>query len=71
MFFSSTDPVTPDAQGRLTLPPRLRNLLGMGRDVVVMGVSDHLEVWDGPAWDRYEQEHSMAYRSGALSLGGV
>jgi len=63
--------VTPDAQGRLTLPPRLRNLLGMGRDVVVMGVSDHLEVWDGPTWDRYEGQHSMAYRSGALSLGGV
>ncbi len=71
MFFSSTEPVTPDAQGRLTLPPRLRNLLGMGRDVVVMGVSDHLEVWDGPTWDRYEEQHSVAYRSGALSLGGV
>ncbi len=69
MFFSSTDQVAPDAQGRLTISPRLRQQVGAGREVVVIGVFDHLEIWDAATWDRYEEQNSMAYRSGVLELG--
>jgi MraZ protein len=68
MFFGSADRVAPDAQGRLTISPKLRAHL-TGREVMVIGVFDHLEVWDAPAWQRYELENEMAYSSGALELG--
>jgi MraZ protein len=69
MFFGSAERVSPDTQGRLVISPRLRAHLNFGREVVVMGVFDHLEVWDAAAWEHYEEQNAMAYRSGALELG--
>jgi MraZ protein len=68
MFFGSAERVGPDAQGRLTISPKLRAHL-TGREVIVIGVFDHLEVWDAPAWEQYERENEIAYSSGALELG--
>lgn len=39
-----------DKQGRVTLPAGLMKQASLGRDVVVLGVGDHLEVWDRGAW---------------------
>jgi MraZ protein len=69
MFFGSAERTAPDTQGRLVIPTRLRSRLSFGREVVVTGVFDHLEIWDAAAWDRYEQQNAMAYSSGALELG--
>jgi MraZ protein len=69
MFFGSAERVDPDSQGRMTISPKLRAQLTSGREVVVMGVFDHLEIWDAAAWERYEQMNATAYRSGALELG--
>jgi MraZ protein len=57
-------------QGRLTIPGRLRELVGMGREVVVTGVSSRIEIWPGPAWERYEQEHLQSYLEGAVQPDG-
>ena len=35
-----------DAQGRVVIPPRLRDAAGMSGDVDVLGIVDHLEVWN-------------------------
>lgn len=35
-----------DAQGRVSLPPRLRTSAGMSGDVDVLGQVDYLEVWN-------------------------
>ena len=43
---------TPDKQGRVTIPPALLEHAKLGRDVVVAGVNDHLEIWDRAAWRR-------------------
>ena len=39
-----------DRQGRVLVPPHLATHAGLGRDVVVAGVHDHLEVWDRDTW---------------------
>lgn len=41
-----------DKQGRFVVPGKLREYAGLGRDVVVAGVNDHLEIWDRAAWQR-------------------
>jgi MraZ protein len=51
-FFSGASETTPDKQGRVSLPPALLAHAKLGRDVVVAGVNDHLEIWDRAAWKR-------------------
>jgi MraZ protein len=40
----------PDAQGRLTLPAHLRDYAGLKNDAIVIGNSDHLEIWEPGRW---------------------
>jgi transcriptional regulator MraZ len=51
-FFSGASEQTPDKQGRVSIPPALLAHAKLGRDVVVAGVNDHLEIWDRAAWKR-------------------
>ena len=39
-----------DSSGRVTLPPSLMGHAGIGKEVVVVGVGDHLEVWSREQW---------------------
>ncbi|NMC69870.1 MAG: division/cell wall cluster transcriptional repressor MraZ [Myxococcales bacterium] len=38
--------LTLDGHGRVLLPPALRDWAGVGKEVIWVGVGDHLEVWD-------------------------
>jgi MraZ protein len=51
-FFSGATHATPDRQGRVIIPPVLIDHGKLGRDVVVHGANDHLEIWDRDAWRR-------------------
>jgi MraZ protein len=51
-FFSGAAEADLDKQGRLMLPSALIDHAKLGRDVVVAGVHDHLEIWDRDAWRR-------------------
>ena len=39
-----------DKQGRVVVPPALAEHAGIGKDVIVAGVHDHIEIWDRSAW---------------------
>jgi len=39
-----------DRQGRVMIPSRLIEYAKLGREVVVAGVHDHLEIWDRAIW---------------------
>jgi MraZ protein len=45
-----------DRQGRVMIPAALIDHGGLGRDVVVAGVRDHLEIWDRAAWRKELKE---------------
>jgi MraZ protein len=49
-FFSGATEGELDRQGRLMLSAALLEHAKLGRDVVVAGVNDHLEIWDRAAW---------------------
>jgi len=42
-----------DKQGRVRLPENLLTWVGLSGDVALIGVKDHLEVWDDEAWAEY------------------
>jgi MraZ protein len=41
-----------DRQGRVMLPAPLLEHAQLDKDIVVVGVRDHLEIWDREAWKR-------------------
>jgi MraZ protein len=49
-FYSGAAEGELDKQGRLMVPAALIAHAKLGRDVVVAGVNDHLEIWDRAAW---------------------
>ena len=49
-FFSGATEVEPDRQGRVMIPAALLEHAGLGKEVVVAGVHDHLEIWDRAKW---------------------
>jgi MraZ protein len=49
-FFSGATDQELDKQGRVMIPPSLIRHAGLGREVVVAGIHDHLEIWDRAAW---------------------
>jgi len=49
-FFSQVRPVQLDKQGRIRLPEQLLKQVDLKRDVVLIGVKDHLEIHDRNAW---------------------
>ena len=44
-----------DSNGRVTLPPPLLSHAGVAKEVVVVGVGDHLEVWERERWLREQR----------------
>ncbi len=71
MFFGNAERVDLDVQGRLVIPRKLRETVGLGRDVAVIGVSDRLEVWAEDAWERFTRAHETSYASGRLVPDGA
>ena len=49
-FFSGAAEADLDKQGRVMVPRELIEHARLGRDVVVAGVNDRLEIWDRAAW---------------------
>ncbi len=54
MFFSAGDEVTPDKQGRISIPAPLRDYAALDREVVVVGMNDRLEIWNADSWQAYQ-----------------
>jgi len=62
VLFSGASDEIPDRQGRITVPPALRDYAGLDRDVVVVGKNTTAEIWDAQAWETYlaTQEESFS-----------
>jgi len=61
MFSSASSDETPDKQGRITVPPKLREWANLSKDVVVIGAMNRLEIWDEAAWTAYSEEQEAAF----------
>ena len=49
-FLADAHEVTPDQQGRIVIPQRLRLYARMGAEVVITGRMKRAEIWDAQAW---------------------
>lgn len=53
-LYSSAFDDTPDKQGRVTIPPPLREWAQLQRDCVVIGNDTTIEIWDEVGWQQWE-----------------
>lgn len=61
VFLSGAVDQQPDRQGRVLIPPMLRDYASLGNDVVVIGVGTRAEIWDRKAWESYLQDKEQGY----------
>lgn len=45
-----------DKQERILIPPTLREYAAFDREIVLVGVLDHFEIWSRENWDRENQQ---------------
>lgn len=55
-LFAGASDVSPDKQGRILIPPHLREYAGLDGEVIVAGLSNYIEIWSADSWqDEWEQ----------------
>ena len=57
-----TSKVELDSQGRLLLNERLRKRAGLKDQITMIGVRDHIELWNSESWEQYLSDHMVQYQ---------
>ena len=67
-FFAGAMQLECDKQGRFLVPGNLREYAVLEKDVVLIGVSNRVEVWSKSTWEKYNEEISPAVAEIAETL---
>jgi MraZ protein len=57
-----------DVQGRILLPAPLRAAARLGREAVVAGVLDRIEIWDPESWSTFLAESERVLEDASLDI---
>ena len=60
-FYGNAEHVEMDKQGRVLLTEGLKAIAALKRDVVLVGVGKHIEIWDANRWDTFMKESDDQY----------
>src|SRR5690606_24148624 len=69
--FSGACECEPDRQGRIMLPPGLRQYAGLEKEAVVIGVSTRVEIWAAERWAGYVAQAGESFGEIAENLEGL
>ncbi len=62
-FLSGASECELDKQGRISLPANLRSYASLEKDVVIIGVSNRVEIWSQEKWDSYQQQAENSFEN--------
>jgi MraZ protein len=62
MSFALASRIELDNQGRLLLNENLRKRAGLKDNVTLVGVRDHIELWNSESWEQYLTDHMDQYQ---------
>ncbi len=71
VIFSNAAEETISRQGRISIPPHLRDYAGIEKDVVVAGNGNWLEIWSLENWEKHDRESQEKVTGEALSEFGI
>ena len=60
-----------DKLGRIQIPTPIINKFNIGKEVIVLGAVDHIEIWDKKACEKYQDENEELFGDIDDSLGYV
>jgi len=61
IFLGNASDLDMDSAGRILISPELRNVAGLTRDVMLLGMGSHFEIWDAA---KLEESESQAIAEG-------
>ncbi|MGD8318895.1 MAG: division/cell wall cluster transcriptional repressor MraZ [Gemmatimonadota bacterium] len=70
VLFSGLVEVSPDKQGRILVPASLQEAAGLESSVLLLGVSDRVELWDPATYEKVVQEETGDFEQFAHRLFG-
>jgi len=68
LYFSGAGEVAPDRQGRVIIPQYLKDFADIKKDVIVVGVSNRIEIWSKSAWQEFYANSSSTFEEIAQNL---
>ncbi len=71
MFFSGASEIVCDSQGRVLIPQYLRAFADIQNDVVIIGVSNRIEIWSKARWKDFYENTRETYEDTAEKLMGL
>jgi len=63
MSFALTSKLELDTQGRILLNEKLRKRANLKDNVTLVGVRDHIELWNSESWEKYIEDHMAQYQN--------
>ncbi|HPS54677.1 MAG TPA: hypothetical protein PLP05_03680 [Sedimentisphaerales bacterium] len=62
MSFALANKVELDNQGRILLSERLRSRAGLQNNITLVGVRDHIEIWNEDSWESFLSDNMAQYQ---------
>ncbi len=68
LYFSGAAQIECDKQGRILIPKYLKDYAVIKRDVVIIGVSNRMEIWSKDSWGEYYANSKESFEDVAQNL---
>lgn len=61
LLYAQMEALDVDGQGRILVPERLLQFAGLTHEAALIGVRDHLEIWDAARWREFLTQHGPRF----------
>ncbi len=68
LYCSGAGQIECDKQGRILIPKYLKDYAGIKKDVLIIGVSNRIEIWASDAWQQYYNSSKESFEEVAEKL---
>ncbi len=68
LYFSGAGEIIPDKQGRILLPQYLKDFAEIKKDVMIVGVSNRIEIWAKDKWQGFYGSSRQSFEEIAEKL---
>ena len=68
LYFSGAVEIIPDRQGRILIPQYLKDFAEIKRDVMIVGVSNRIEIWAKDKWQEFYGSSRQSFEEIAEKL---
>lgn len=68
LYFSGACDAVCDKQGRILIPDYLKSYAGIKQEVMIIGVSDRIEIWAKEKWHEFYNQHKGNFEDLAEKL---